>query len=85
MVSALREIAARDYDNPNGLQYIISTFITPYYFKNVIAYAIETGKTSPEEAETFFNLQSYIIQSVVSSLTFGLVLSALVALAVKRK
>ena len=66
-------------------QYIISTFITPYYFKNVIAYAIETGKTSPEEAETFFNLQSYIIQSVVSSLTFGLVLSALVALAVKRK
>jgi len=66
-------------------QYIISTFITPYYFENVIAYAIETGKTSPEEAEGFFNLQSYIIQAVVSSLTFGLVFSALVALVVKRK
>ena len=66
-------------------QYIISTFITPYYFDNVITYAVNSGKTTPEEAQAFFNLQSYCIQAVVSSLAFGLVLSALVALLVKRK
>ena len=65
-------------------QYLISTFITPHYFENVIAYAVKSGKTSPEEAQSFFNLQSYMLQSVAGSLAFGLVLSALAALFVKR-
>ena len=66
-------------------QYITSTYITPQYFDNVIAYAVESGKIAPDEAASFFNLKSYMIQSVAGSLAFGLVLSALVAFFVKRK
>ena len=66
-------------------QYIISTYITPQYFENVIAYAVQSGKATPEEAASFFNLQSYMIQAVAGSLAFGLVLSALISIFVRRK
>lgn len=66
-------------------QYIISTFITPDYFENVRAFAVENGNTTFEEAEAFFNLSSYMIQSVVGSLAIGLIFSALFPLLVKRK
>ena len=66
-------------------QYIISTYITTQYFENVIAYAVQSGKATPEEAASFFNLQSYMIQAVAGSLAFGLVLSALISIFVRRK
>ncbi|PHQ28243.1 DUF4199 domain-containing protein [Leeuwenhoekiella nanhaiensis] len=66
-------------------QYIISTWITPDYFENVKAYAVQAGKTTPEEAEAFFNLKSYMIQSVAGSLAIGLLFSAVLPLLVKRK
>ncbi|WP_442844764.1 DUF4199 domain-containing protein [Leeuwenhoekiella sp. H156] len=66
-------------------QYIISTWITPDYFENVKEYAVQTGKTTPEEADALFNLKSYMIQAVAGSLAVGLIFSALLPLLVKRK
>ena len=66
-------------------QFIISEVISPYYFENVIKYAVSSGIASPEEAKELFNLKRYLIQSVVSSLAFGFVITALVSAFIKRK
>lgn len=67
-------------------QWIISEVITPDYFKNVIAYSVETGyHENMEEAEAQFNLETYIVQSTIWALVMGIITSALVALFVKTK
>ncbi|UZD20980.1 DUF4199 domain-containing protein [Algoriphagus halophytocola] len=66
-------------------QYITTTFITPGYFPNVIDYAVESGQMSQADAEAYFNLKSYVIQSVIGALVMGLVTSAIVAIFVKSK
>ncbi|RMF31888.1 MAG: DUF4199 domain-containing protein [Bacteroidetes bacterium] len=66
-------------------QWIAHTFITPDYFENAIAYAVEHGKATREQAESFFNLRSYMVQSAVFALVVGAVTSAIVALFVRRK
>ncbi len=64
-------------------QYITSEFITPDYFTNVINYAVEKGEMTREDAESYFNLKSYIIQSVAGALIMGIATSAVVAVLVK--
>lgn len=66
-------------------QYITHEFITPDYFENAIAYSAENSRMEQEDAEAYFNLQSYIIQSVSGALMMGVVSSAIVALILKRK
>lgn len=66
-------------------QYITSTIITPEYFPNVIEASVELGMKTREEAEAYFTLKNYIMQSVIGALLMGAVTSAIVALFVKRK
>ncbi|MDH5475435.1 MAG: DUF4199 domain-containing protein [Cyclobacteriaceae bacterium] len=67
-------------------QWIISTVITPEYFPNVIAYSVEAGfYLSVEEAEDYFNLKNYIVQSTIGAFVMGLVTSAIVAFFVRKK
>lgn len=67
-------------------QYIISTFITPDYFKNMIAYSVEHGHyDSVEAAADNFNLQSYIIQSAIGAILMGTITAAIMALVVQKK
>ena len=66
-------------------QYITIEFITPEYFSNVIEYAVSQGKMTQEEAEGYFNLKSYLVQSVIGALVMGIVTSAFVAIFVKSK
>lgn len=67
-------------------QWIISNIITPEYFPNVIAYSVETGyHSSLVEAEAYFNLKNYIVQSVIGALIMGVVTSAIVAFFVRTK
>lgn len=66
-------------------QYITSEFITPEYFANVINYAVESGQMTQTDAEAYFNLKSYLIQSVIGALVMGVVTSAIVAIFVKSK
>ncbi|HRE39997.1 MAG TPA: DUF4199 domain-containing protein [Ignavibacteria bacterium] len=67
------------------LQYITSNFITPDYFKNAIDYAVQSGIKSREEAEQYFNLQSYMIMGAIGSLVMGIITTAIVAIFVKKK
>jgi hypothetical protein len=67
-------------------QWITSTIITPEYFPNVIAHSVETGyHSSLEEAEAYFNLKNYMVQSVIGALMMGIITTAVVALFVRSK
>lgn len=66
-------------------QWLTHAVISPEYFSNAIAYAVESGKSTQEEAGNFFNLRSYILQSAVGGLVMGALTSAIVALFVRRK
>ncbi len=64
--------------------WITMEFITPNYFNNVITHTVEIGKMTREQAETYFSMGSYIMQSMVGALLMGTVTSALVALVTKK-
>jgi hypothetical protein len=67
-------------------QWIISTVITPEYFPNVIEHSVKTGyHKSLEEAEAYFNLQNYMVQSTIGAIGMGIVTSAIVAFFVRTK
>ncbi|WP_116108140.1 DUF4199 domain-containing protein [Lewinella sp. IMCC34191] len=61
-------------------QYITHTIISPDYFSNVAAYAVRSGATTQAEAEAYFRLDNYLIQSAVGALIMGLLTTAIVAL-----
>lgn len=66
-------------------QYITSTLITPDYFSNVIEYAVSSGKMTQPDAEAFYNLKSYMVQSVIGAAIMGIITSAVVALFTQSK
>lgn len=66
-------------------QYITSTFITPHYFDNAIEFAVSSGSMDRASAEAHFNLNQYIILSLISAPLMGIVTTAIVALFVKKK
>lgn len=66
-------------------QYITSTYITPDYFKNVIEYSVSSGQMEQQAAEEYFNLKSYLMQSVIGAAIMGLITSAVVAFFVRSK
>lgn len=67
-------------------QWITSTIITPEYFPNVIAYSVETGyHKSIEEAEAYFNLKNYIVQSTVGALIMGIITTAVAMVFIRSK
>lgn len=61
-------------------QYITSTFIAPHYFPNVISHSVQEGKLTQQEAEKYFNLNSYIVQGIFGAAIMGVLTSAIVAL-----
>ena len=66
-------------------QYLTSVWISPEYFPNMIEYTVQTGERSREEAEAFFNLNNYILQSTMFALLSGVITSAIAALIMRRK
>jgi hypothetical protein len=66
-------------------QWITHKFITPDYFTNAINYAVTNGKATQEQAEKFFNFNSYLVQSSIGGLVMGLLTSAIVAFFVRTK
>ncbi|MBN3520570.1 DUF4199 domain-containing protein [Algoriphagus lutimaris] len=66
-------------------QYITLEYITPDYFTNVIKYSVSSGELSQQEAEDWFNLQSYIVQATIGALIMGVITSAIVAIFIKSK
>lgn len=66
-------------------QLVTHELITPEYFENVSAYAVNQGQMTQEAADAYFNLKNYLWQSAVFALVIGAVTSALVAVFVRRK
>ncbi|MDO8966118.1 DUF4199 domain-containing protein [Algoriphagus sp.] len=66
-------------------QYITSTYITPDYFNNAIDYSVSSGKMERQAAEDYFNLQSYMMQSMIGAAIMGLITAAIVAFFVRTK
>lgn len=66
-------------------QYLTSAVISPQYFENMINYTAEQGIKSREEAAAYFNMKSYMIQSVIFAPLMGIVTSAIVALFIRKK
>ncbi|CAM4119386.1 DUF4199 domain-containing protein [Flavobacterium antarcticum] len=65
-------------------QIIFHKAIAPEFFPNMIEYSISKGN-SRAMAENYFNLTSYILQSVFATLSTGVVISAVVALFLQTK
>jgi len=65
-------------------QIIFHKAIAPEFFPNMIEYSISKGNAR-ETAENYFNLSSFIIQSIFSTLSLGVVISAVVALFLQTK
>lgn len=65
-------------------QYLTHTVITPDYFMNVIEYSVSSGNMNREDAEAYFTLGNYMIQSAVGGLIMGVVTSTVVALFTKK-
>jgi hypothetical protein len=66
-------------------QWLVATVITPDYFSNAIANAVNSGRLNQEQAEGFFNLQSYMAQGALGASAMGFLTSAVVALFIKKK
>lgn len=66
-------------------QLITHYLISPSYFSNAIKYAVESGNTTQEEAEAFFNLNSYMMQASIGALMMGLITAAIVAFFVRNR
>ena len=68
------------------MQWVISTLISPDYFKNVINYSLQVGYyKSYEEASSYFNLKNYMIQSTIGAFVMGIVTTAIVAYFIRSK
>jgi len=61
-------------------QLITSTVISPDYFTNAAAFAVEQGKLTAEEAADYFSLNNYMIQTVISTPILGIITTAIVAI-----
>lgn len=65
--------------------YIIHNSISPDYFSNLIAYQINKGRGNVEELSKIYNFDSTMYQSMRDILSFGIVLSAILAYFLKTK
>ncbi|NCA86909.1 MAG: DUF4199 domain-containing protein [Clostridia bacterium] len=65
-------------------QLITSLVITPDYFHNVIEYTVTTGTMSRAEAEEYFTLNNYLVQTIMFTPVMGIFTSAVVAIFTRR-
>jgi hypothetical protein len=66
-------------------QFIFHRLINPGFFENAIRYGVEQGQTTLAEAQAFFNLQSYMVQSVIAAIIIGSVTSLVIAAMIKKE
>lgn len=67
------------------VQWVTHTIITPDFFENIRAYSVEQGMMTQEEAEGYFSLSGYIVQSMIGALGMGIITSAIVAFFIRTK
>lgn len=65
--------------------YLTVNVISPSFFRNMINYAVNSNIYTMEQAESYFNTQSYLLQIVAGSLSMGIVTSAVIAYIIQSK
>jgi hypothetical protein len=66
-------------------QFIFHRLINPGYFDNAIRYVVSQGKATLEQAQGLFNLESYMIQSVLAAIIIGTITSLVIAAMIKKE
>lgn len=66
-------------------QLITAYVISPHYFQNAIDHGVSNGLATLAEAEAYFNLTNYIIQSTIFAPVMGVITSAAVAFFLRTK
>ncbi|CAM3521435.1 DUF4199 domain-containing protein [Aequorivita lipolytica] len=66
-------------------QFIAHNYITPEYFNNVTEYSVTNDLMTRNKANDYLNINSYLWQSVLGALGFGIVTAAIVAIFVRKK
>ena len=66
-------------------QLVTHYLISPEYFENAIEHTVTINAMEREDAEAYFSLNSYIVQSIAGALMMGVVTAAIAALILKRK
>ncbi|WP_188363012.1 DUF4199 domain-containing protein [Flavobacterium orientale] len=66
-------------------QYIIHTAIAPEFFGNYILHTVEKEIMIEESAQSYYNLTSFITQTVFFALSVGIVTAAIVSFFLKNK
>ncbi|WP_291115726.1 DUF4199 domain-containing protein [Flavobacterium sp. UBA6135] len=66
-------------------QYIIHTAIAPEFFDNYVIYIVKKEIMTEESAHSYYNLTSYITQTVFFALSVGIVTAAIVSFFLKSK
>ncbi|MEX1221215.1 MAG: DUF4199 domain-containing protein [Idiomarina sp.] len=65
-------------------QWVTHTIITPDYFANAAALAVQTENMTQAQAEAYFSLSSYYMQAFIGAVVMGVITSAVVAFFVKK-
>lgn len=66
-------------------QYLIHNYLSPEFFSNMIDYNVSSGKMKLAEAEAYFNLDNFMLESTIFSAVVGIVTAAIVAIFMRRK
>jgi len=70
-------------------QIVIYMSVTPHFFENIIEYKTKSPSlkihATLKDAQSYFNLRSYMIQSVFSALSMGTITGAIVSLFIRNK
>jgi uncharacterized protein YacL len=65
--------------------YISFKYISPDYFTNIINYKIENSKMTLEDAKKYFSMSNYMYTNTFSTLSNGIVISAIISYFIKSK
>lgn len=65
-------------------QYLVSQYISPEFFPNIIKHSVEQGEMTRDQAQHYFSLKNYIILSAVWAVITGTITSAFAALIMRK-
>ncbi|WP_339837577.1 DUF4199 domain-containing protein [uncultured Flavobacterium sp.] len=65
--------------------FITFEYISPDYFTNIINYKTENSKMTLEDAQKYFSLSNYMYTNTFSTLSNGIVVSAIISYFIKSK
>ncbi|GEM_PF-4682839 len=72
---------------PLSLAYIWAfvEIVNPNYFAVLVDFSVATGQSTQDAAQAYFNLRTYLFQTALNVVAFGVVLSAVFSLLLKTK